>query len=222
VRPRRVRFGVVPAVAVIVLARSPATSKRPNGTTQLELNSVEASAASARVHGTNTSAGGMCEISLSGTAAQLDELEWSDNGAGRDEGRRAPAPSTISVPLSPADSHTNRGPCENVTFAFTFSATAYYTDPTTTGVSASPSPASEGAPITITTTASVTSGTASKPAFTQEPGVSRSCRRLLGGRHIEIYPDDLEPSIQPVEREGTQIVLRRAENGLARALGRLE
>ena len=66
-----------------------------------------------------------------------------------------PAEGSASTPgeqISMVDTFSSQNPCEGVTFHFLYSGTAYYTDSTTTNLTWSPGPSSEGSPPTFTAT----------------------------------------------------------------------
>ena len=125
-------------------------------TTQLKLNTVEASVTSAVYTGTKTPAPAECAKYLSPGLPHSWTTWRGPTTVPAATSPTSPGSVAIFVPLSFADSHTNQNRCANITFTLKFSGSAYYTDPTTTGVIASPSPASEGAPVTLTATVSPT------------------------------------------------------------------
>src|SRR4051794_7783084 len=67
-----------------------------------------------------------------------------------------PGTATLVVALSFADTNTNQDACQGVTYNFKYSGSAYYTDPTSTGLVTSPNPANAGAPVTMKATVTST------------------------------------------------------------------
>src|SRR4051794_12575563 len=67
-----------------------------------------------------------------------------------------PGTATLVVALSFADTDTNQDACQGVTYNFRYTGSAYYTDPTSTGLVTSPNPANAGAPVTMKATVTST------------------------------------------------------------------
>lgn len=128
--------------------------------TRMVLQSVSASVSSAVYTGTSTPAPSVCATYLSPSLPHT-WTAWTGPTVIPAASGGTAGSVTIQAPLSFSDAPVNQDACENVTFNLSFSGSAYYTDPTTTAVTASPSPANAGAPVTITATVSPSySGTA--------------------------------------------------------------
>jgi hypothetical protein len=127
----------------------------------LYLQSVSASLVSAVYTGTSTPAPTACAGYLS-PALPHTWTAWSGpTTIPAATGASSPGSAVVTVPLSFTDSGTNQNSCENVTFNLSYAGSAYYSDPTTTVLAATPNPANVGAPVTLTATVSPTySGTA--------------------------------------------------------------
>lgn len=127
----------------------------------LYLQSVSASLVSAVYTGTSTSAPSACAGYLS-PALSHTWTTWSGpTTIPAATGTSSPGSAVVTVPLSFTDSGTNQDSCENVTFNLSYAGSAYYSDPTSTVLAASPNPVNIGAPVTLTATVSPTySGTA--------------------------------------------------------------
>ncbi len=151
----------------------------------LHLQSVAASIASAIYTGTGTPAPPTCASYLTPTLPHSWTSWTGPTTIPAASGPASPGSAVITVPLSFANSPVNQNACEHVTFNLSYSGSAYYSDPTTTVLAASPNPSNIGAPVTLHATVSPTySGTppTGSVAFTGPSGpLAGSPVSLSGG-----------------------------------------